>query len=267
MGRYLGMVGIAAMLLSAACDKGSSAGSVELAPSASALAPSVAAPTSMAVKMKVDAKGHTEIDMPGPNEHIKADTSASMGSIDVDLMNIPATRGEVKVDLQSLNLKTFDDKEKNKSQTEHAQTWLEAAPKLKPEIVEPNRYAVFAIRSVDNASVVDLTKAPLAPGKDGKQQKVVTATVKGEFLVHQHKKDKSVDVEITFIYPAAAKPADKPESMTIKTKSPLVVTLDEHDIKPRDNTGVIAKEAFKLLGTKVADTASVTFEFNAAPGM
>ncbi len=268
MARCLGMItGGVAMLLLLACDKSSSSGSVELAPSASALAPSVAAPASMALKLKVDPKGHTEIDMPGPNEHIKAETSASMGNIDLDLMNIPATRGEIKVDLQSLTLKTFDDAKKNKDQTEHAQTWLEAAPKLKTEIVEPNRYAVFAIRSVDNASIVDLTKAPLAPGKDGKMEKKLTATVKGEFLVHGRKKDKAVDVDITFVYPAGAKPADKPESMVIKAKAPLVVTLDEHDIKPRDNVGSIAKEAFKLLGTKVADTASVTFEFTAAPGM
>jgi hypothetical protein len=268
MARYLGMaiVGVAAALLLVACDKGGSGGA-NVAPSASSLAPSVAAPASMAWKLKVDTKGHTEIDMPGPNEHIKAETTGSMGSVDVDLMNIPATRGEIKVDLQSLNLKTFDDAAKNKSQTEHAQTWLEAAPKLKPDVVEANRYAVFAIRSVDNASVVDLTKTALAPGKDGKLEKKVTATVKGELLVHGHKKDKAVDVDITFVYPAGAKPADKPESMVIKTKSPLVITLDEHEIKPRDNVGSIAKEAFKLLGTKVADTASVTFEFSATPGM
>jgi hypothetical protein len=257
--------GFAALML-AACNNGSSSGTTT-ATSASALAPSVAAPTSMALKLKVDPAGHTEIDMPGPNEHIKAETTAAMGNVDLDLMNIPATRGEIKVDLQSLNLKTFDDAAKNKSQTEHAQTWLEAASKLKPEVVAANRYAVFAIRSVENASIVDLTKAPLAPGKDGKMEKKLTATVKGDFLIHQLKKDKSVDVDITFVYPAGAKPEDKPESVLIKTKSPLVVTLEEHDIKPRDNVGSIAKEAFKLLGTKVADTASVTFEIKAAPGM
>lgn len=119
MGRNVGMVlgGAAAMLLVLGCDKSSSSGGVELAPSASALAASVAAPTSMALKLKVDPKSHTEIDMPGPDEHIKAETSAATGNIDVDLMNLPATRGEIKVDLQSLNLKTFDNPKKNKDHT------------------------------------------------------------------------------------------------------------------------------------------------------
>ncbi len=266
MARYLGMAtSVAALVLLLACDKSSSGGG--LGASASALASSAALPASMAVKLTVDPKGHTDIDMPGPAQHIKATTSGSQGNIDLDLMNIPATRGEIKVDLQSLDLKTFDDAKKNTVQTEDAKTWLEASPKLKPELVAANRYAVFAIRGVDNASIVDLTKGPLAPGKDGKMEKKLTATVKGELLVHGRKKDKAVDVEITFVYLATAKPADKPESVVIKSRTPFVVTLDEHEIKPRDNFGAITKEAFQLLGTKVADTASVNFEFVAAPAM
>jgi hypothetical protein len=245
------------------CSKGSADGAA-LAPSASALAKSVAAPSSKLVKMTIDAKGKTSIDMPGPNEHITADTSAAGGNVDVDLMNVPNTRGEIKVDLQTLETHTFGN-EDDKAQTEHARTWLEAAPKLAPDVVAANRYAVFAIRTVENASIVDLTKAPLAPGADGKQEKKVTATVKGEFLVHGHKVDKSVDVDVTFVYPPNAKIDDVPERVLIKSKTPLVVTLDEHDIKPRDNGGKIAKAAFKLLHTKVADTASVSIDIAAAP--
>jgi hypothetical protein len=265
----LSIIGCSALLVLASfvtgCSKGSTDGAA-LAPSASGLEKSVAAPSSKLVKMTIDPKGKTSIDMPGPKEHIKADTSAAGGNVDVDLMNVPNTRGEIKVDLQTIETHTFGN-EDDKAQTEHARTWLEAAPKLAPEVVAANRYAVFAIRSVENASIVDLTKAPFAPGKDGKQEKKVSATVKGEFLVHGHKVDKSVDVDVTFVYPPNAKSDDAPERILIQSKNPLVVTLDEHDIKPRDNGGKIAKAAFNLLGTKVADTASVSIDLAAAPAV
>ena len=257
-------VSVLASLSALACDKGSDG--VQVAPSASALAPSVAPATSMIVHYAIDPKGHTAIDMPGPKEHIKAETTVAGGTVDLDLMNLANTRGEVKVDLQSLATHTFDKEDDNKLQTEHAQTWLEAASKLPADQSMPNRFAVFAIRSIENPSVTDATKAPFTPGKDGKQEKKISATVKGEFLVHGHKVDKSADVDVTLIYPAGAKLDDKPAQIAIQTKTPMVVTLDEHDIKPRDNVGKIAKQAFNLLGTKVADKAGITFELTASPG-
>lgn len=65
--------------------------------------------------------------MPAPKEHIEAGTDAASGTIDVDLMNLANTRGEIKADLLSLNTATFDDPAKDKSQTTHARTWLEVA--------------------------------------------------------------------------------------------------------------------------------------------
>jgi hypothetical protein len=262
IGSSIGLASALALAITG-CSKSSSDGAA-LAPSASSLAPSVAAPSSKLVKLAIDPKGHTSIDMPGPNEHIKAETTAASGDVAVDLMNVPNTRGTIKVDLQTLETHSFGNDD-DKAQTEHARTWLEAAPKLPPDVVAANRYAQFAIRAVENASIVDLTKAPFTPGQDGKQEKKLSATVKGEFLVHQHPVDKSAEVDITFVYPANAKMDDAPERILIKSKTPMVVTLDDHDIKPRDNVGKIAKQAFNLLHTKVADTASITLDLSAAP--
>ena len=238
-----------------------------LAPAASSLAPSTVAPTAMTMKFAIDPKSSTSIDMPAPKEHIKAGTEAATGTLDVDFMNLANTRGEVKADLTTLSTKTFGDADKDKTQTGHARTWLEVADgeegKLPDEVKAANRYAVYAIRSVDNLSATDLTKVPVT--KDGDDDvRTVSATTHGEFLVHGHKVDRDADVDVAFHYaPGAA--ADKPKFLTIKSKKPFRATLADHDVKPRDGFGKIAKGAFNLIGTKVAEVADISLDIRATP--
>jgi len=238
-----------------------------LAPAASSLAPSTVAPSAKSMKFAIDPKSTTSIDMPAPKEHIKAGTDAAAGTLDVDVTNLAQTRGEIKADLSTLTTKTFGDAEKNKSQTGHARTWLEVADgeegKLPDDVKAANRYAVYAIRSVDGLSATDLTK--VVAMKDGADEvRTVTATTHGELLIHGHKVDRDAEVEVTFRYAPGAAP-DKPRSLTIKSKKPLRATLAEHDVKPRDGFGKIAKGAFNLLGTKVADVADISLDVRAIP--
>src|SRR4051794_39507753 len=101
---------VAAMTLAVAFGAVACEGKKDLAPAASSLAPSKAEPTAnKTVKFMIDPKSSTSIDMPAPKEHIKAATDAASGSLDVDLMDLANTRGEVKADLASLSTKTFDD--------------------------------------------------------------------------------------------------------------------------------------------------------------
>lgn len=247
-----------------ACDDKKS---VPIAPAASSLAPSMSAPSSKLVKFTIDPKSATSIEMPAPKEHIKASTNVASGTLDIDCMNLANTRGEVKADLTSLATTTFGDAEKDKKQSEHARTWLEVADgeegKLPDDVKLGNRFAVYAIRSLENLSATDLTK--VAPTKDGADElRTVTATTKGELLIHGHKVDREADVEVVFRY-APGESADKPKSIAIKSRKPLRATLAEHDVKPRDGLGKLAKGAFNLLGTKVADVADVTLDLRASP--
>jgi hypothetical protein len=238
------------------------------APVASSLAPSTPAPTTnKTLKFAIDPKSSTSIDMPAPKEHIKASTEGATGAVEVDLMNLANTRGEIKADMLSLTTKTFDDAAKDKSQTTHARTWLEVADgeegKLEDSVKNANRWAVYAIRSIDNLSATDLTK--VAATKDGADEvRTVTATTHGELLLHGHKVDREADVEVAFHYPAGAA-ADKPSSLTIKSKKPFRTTLADYDVKPRDGFGKIAKGAFNLIGTKVAEVADVSLDLRATP--
>ena len=237
-------------------------------PSASALAPSVAAPSAKVVKYTIAATGKTSIDMPAPNERIKADTTSAGGSIDVDLMNLANTRGDVKIDVADLTTHTWDKPDKaedNAAQTKHARVWLEVSDQVTPEMKEKNRWVVFAIRSIDGLSASDLTK--VAPTKEGAEDvRTVTMMAHGDFLLHQREaKNKPASLEVKFHYPTGAAADSKPTSIEIKSKDPLKVTLNDHDVKPRDKAGKIAAEGFKLLGTKVADVASISLELKATP--
>jgi hypothetical protein len=248
-------------------DKDKNPPEPKLAPSASVLAPSTAAPTDKIVKLSIDPASKSSIDMPAPKEHIKADTTAAAGNLDIDVVNLANSRGDVKVDLSTLTTKTFDSADQNATQTGHARCWLEVADcehqKLEDALKTSNKYADYAIRSIDGLSATDLSKVP--PTKDGPDDvRTVTMTTHGELLIHGHKVDREAQIEVTFHYPSGG-PPDKPSSVVVKTKTPLHVVLAEHDVKPRDDTGKIAKAAFHLLGTKVADSADISLEIRAVP--
>jgi len=257
----------------AACDKKDDP-AVALAPSASALAPSVSEGMK-GVKFTIEAAGKSAIDMPAPIEHIKADTTAAAGSLDVDLANLANTRGEVKIDLNTLKTHTFDSDGQNTAQTEHAHTWLEIAePPEKgdggpstdmatPEQRDANRWVLFAIRSIDGLSAPDVTK--VAAATDGPDDvREVSLNAHGDFLLHQHKVPKDATLAVRFHYPRGAAATSKPTRIDIATKTPLHVVLAQHDVKPRDAAGRLKQASAQLLG-KVAETADISLDLHATP--
>jgi len=260
LGAGLAALACAATLAATGCSKKEE--DVKLAPVASSLAESKAPPTSMVAKYAIDPKGKTTIDMPAPKEHIKAETTASGGSLDVDLMNLANTRGEVKIDMSTITTHTFDDPKQDGTQTEHARNWLEVGTLVTPEEREKNRWALYAIRSIDGLSAADVTK--IAPTKDGEGDvRTVTLTAHGEFLLHGRKVDKEAPLEVALHYPSGAAATSTPSSVVVKTKAPFHITLAEHDVKPRDNFGKLAQGSLSILGTKVANVADVSFELRA----
>ncbi len=238
---------------------------VAIAPVASSLAASIATPSAKTVSFAIDPKGKTSVDMPAPKEHIKAITEAAGGKVDVDLANLANTRGEVKVDVSTLSTHTFGNDD-DAAQTKHALTWMEVGEAASPEEKAANRWAVYAIRSVDPGTTTDASK--VAPIKEnGDDVRVVTLTAKGDFLLHGHKvENREALLEARLHYPSGAPADSKPIFIELKSKTPLRVTLAEHDVKPRDTFGKLATKSLGLLGTKVADVADVSIDFRATPG-
>jgi|HubBroStandDraft_6_1064221.scaffolds.fasta_scaffold288873_1 hypothetical protein len=246
------------LTLAAGCDKKSD--SVQLAPAASSLAASVSDASSMAWHYAVDPKSTTHVELPGLKEHIKGDTSAAAGALDITPTDLGQSRGAVRVDLATFETKTFGD-DHDATQTKHARTWLEA--EVGDKINEDMRWAEFAIRSIDNLSAKDLTKVPpVNLGQD--DLRTVSMTVHGELLVHGHKVPKDGLVDVSFHYAAGASAESRPLRVEIKTKQPMPVVLKEHDVGPRDPAGQVLSWTTNLIA-KVADTADVSVDIQATP--
>ena len=256
-GTFILMAATACAVVTISCKKDTA---VALADSASALTAAPPPPSAVVVHYDVDPASKTTIDMPGVKEHIKADTDAAAGKLDVDLMHLSNTRGEVKVDLTTLKTHTFND-DHDQDQTNHARNWLQVGEASSADEKAANRYAVFAIQSIDNLSAPDVTK--VAPTKEGNDDvRTITATVHGEFLVHGHKAKKDVPIEAVFHWPTGAKADSSPTRIDIKSTAPLKVTLKEHDVHPRDNFGKLASWTTNLV-SKVAETADISLDLHA----
>jgi hypothetical protein len=231
-----------------------------LAPAASALASSAPAPAAGAWQYSVDPKSTTQVDMPGVKEHIKADTTAAAGTLDVVPKDLAQSRGLVRVDLTTFSTHTFGT-DQDAAQTRHARTWLEATVGDKTN--EEMRYADFAIRSIDGLSAPSLSA--VAATKDGADDvRSITMTVHGELLVHGHKVPKDAEVEAAFHYASGAPADSRPARIEIKSKQPMRVVLKEHDVRPRDPAGAVLEWTTRLI-SKVAETADITVDINAAP--
>jgi hypothetical protein len=232
-----------------------------LAPAASALSSSE--PVASSWHYLVDPKSTTQVDMPGVKEHIKGDTTAATGTLDVAPKDLSQSRGLVRIDLATFSTHTFGSDD-DAAQTKHARTWLEvtvgeAGDKMNDDM----RYADLAIRSVDGLSSPDL--ASVAPVKDGGDDvRTVSMTVHGELLVHGHKVPRDAAVDVAFHYPSGAPADSKPSRLEIKSKQPLRIVLKEHDVRPRDTAGAVLEWTSRLI-SKVAETADVTVDIGATP--
>lgn len=253
------------------CKKGDDAPPDPPAPAtvAAPLAVSSAMATAHSIDFAIDPASKTSIDMPAPKERIKGETTAAKGVLHVDPANLAMTRGDIYIDLDTLATHTFGDAEKDTTQTHHAHTWLQIDDMVKdPAVRERNRWVHFAIRSIDGLSAADLSK--VAPAKVGSDDvRTVTLTAHGDIELHSvpSKTPKDAALEVRFHVPAGSPDGTKATSIELVSKdgSPIQITLADHDVKPRDTEGILAQKAFGLLGTKVADVASVSVNLVAKP--
>jgi len=241
-----------ASLALAACDKKAAP---NLAPSAEALSPATKA-TESALTLEIDPSASTtSFLMNAPIEKIKGEVAnATTGQLFIDPQNIMKTTGLGKVDLDKLELfhqkkdeetGEFGERIKSERQNEHARNWLEIASSAPPDQRELNRWVEYKIDKVVKASATDLSKLT------GPERKI-TATVEGDFRLHQRKTRKQAKVEATFKYDG-----DKLVSVSVKTTEPMDVGLDEHDVRPRELFGKLAQKTLSDLGEKVAKDAPI----------
>ncbi|HEY4122557.1 MAG TPA: hypothetical protein VGM56_32055 [Byssovorax sp.] len=235
--------------------------STKLAPSATALAaekPASAASKSFTVD-KASSKATFEMDAPIEKIHGHVEGGAE-GTLDVDPSDLTKTRGLVAVDIAKLELVqtvTTDAGAQppaaSELQNKHARAWLETGEDTPEDVRKKNQRIEFSIKGVDKVSEKDVTKMT---GNDRK----VTLTVTGDFLLHGHKTSKTAELEATFHYAGA-----DIASIDVKSTKPVAVGLEEYDVRPRSAVGGILK-TLEDLKEKVNKEALVSVEFTVKPG-
>ena len=231
----------------------------KLAPASSAL--TSAAPASRsAVRFRVDpARSKASFVMDAPLEKIHGEAEASgSGELFVDPEDLRRTTGLIKVDLKRLELfqqrrsaeqGDYGARVKSERQNEHMRTWLEIADDAPTDVRERNRYVEFKLLEID-----DPNPPRLSPSSTAEQK--LTAKVRGELRLHGRKSTQITPVEALFQFEG-----NRPKSVAIRTLQPIAISLEEHDVRPREAFGKLAEATLDTLGKKVARVAPVNFEF------
>jgi len=202
--------------------------------------------------------------MEAPLESIHGVADRSMqGELFVDLTDLAASRGLVKIDLDGLEVfqrtreSTSDElaeETTNDTQNAHMRTWLQISEDSPAEVRDANRYVQFNITRVSDLSATNLMEMEGA-------ERVVTATLHGDFRLHGRTTQKSARVELTFAFEG-----DEPRTLRARTVEPIAVGLADHAVRPRSTFDTLAEATLATLGQKVAEAAPITFELTARAG-
>lgn len=216
-----------------------------------------AAPASSAtLRFQVAQEGLATFLIDAPLEKAKGRSPALRGSLDIEPNDLTKSRGEVDVDLSVLKTETFDDKDKNEMQTEHAHNWMEIGSDVPAAQREQNRWVRFTIGSIDSATPSRLADAPEVSGS--RTVKIVAA---GNLWLHGVTSPKTVKLTATFSGPASA-----PTLVHVVSDEPMNVSMKEHDVKPRDVAGKFLMGGLERVGKKLDDKVQVSIDFSARPG-
>lgn len=199
--------------------------------------------------------------MNAPLEKIYGDVPGGVsGEVFVDLTDVTKTTGLVNINISSLELfqqKRDDEKgeygpkEKVALQNEHARAWLEISADTPEDVRKKNEVVEFKITSVTTAGDKDISKMT-------GERRTLSAQVTGDLVLHGRKTVKTADVEVTVIYAG-----EEPTGLVIKTTKPIIVGLEEHDVRPREAFGKLAAKTLSALGNKVASEAPVELNLTA----
>jgi hypothetical protein len=202
--------------------------------------------------------------MVAPLENIHGVSRESMsGELYLDLADLSASRGLVRVDLDPLEIfqrkrastaEELGEETKNETQNEHARTWLQIAGDTPQEVRDANRYAQFNVVEVTNVSADDVL------AMEG-NERVVTLSATGDLRLHGRTTRKTARLELRFQFEG-----DTPRSVAVRTLEPVNVGLAEHDVHPRSAFDRLAQSTLATLGEKVAEAAPITFELRATAG-
>jgi hypothetical protein len=211
-------------------------------------------------------------------ERIEGSFRVARGELTTDLHDLARTTGAVSLDLASVMVQTASGGD-DRMAAETAQNWLGVGSSVPEAEREKRRWARFSIDQVENPSVRAPHQGKRAPrtapasaggsnsagGTEAGETRAVDLDARGKLLLHGYEVELRAPLTIFFHYEGPPKPWQRPTRVEITTRSALTVSLDVHDVKPRDPAGNLLPRDLGLLGTKVGREASVTVRLVAVP--
>ena len=240
--------------------------------------PEAAPERAVVTRFGIDAKTVVSFELKGAKKTERGSFRVARGELEVDLLDLARTRGSVDVDVASA-LMEDEDPEQARENTRRAQSWLGVGSSRPEAERERLRWATFTLRKIEKLSTEAAHEGQLvkpaatdsgnAPDIDGSSEagetRAVTFTAHGQLLLHGFRVDQTVELKTLFWYAAPATPGARPERLVIQTRSPFVVSLRAHDVKPRDESGVFIAQDAKLLGREVGTLAQLRLDLSARP--
>ncbi len=154
----------------------------------------------------------------------------------------------MELDLNDLKTETSDDAAKNQTQAEHMYNWFELGGDS--EAKRANGWAHFTFAKLESANPARLADAPVVDG-----MQTVHLTVTGSLWLHGIASSKTVALELRLPV--------KRDQVAVRTEVPFRISLQEHDVKPRDPAGKFLNGTLKKIGKKIDDEAQLTLGFTA----
>lgn len=249
---------------------------VRTAPWRASPAASASPRASQVVKYEIEPRGRARFELKARDATPRGELRVARGELEVDLLDLDKTRGSVEMDLASVSIDGDGDAGMDVQQSQQAQAWLDVGQDRPEAARERVRWAKFTIRSIDHPSASAANEGRILKkgalpiladagdaGDAPREVRSVDLVATGDLELHGFRVTRSVKLRALFEYAAPAVVGARPRKILIQTRSPFVVTLQMHDIKPRDSAGVFLAEGMKLLGSKVGTDARVSLDLAA----
>ena len=204
-------------------------------------------------------RGDISFELPARHATPRGKLAHPRGDLDVDLDDLSHTTGSVAVDLRELVMTRSGD-ETDATNTSRALAWLELGHGVSVEKRDSAGSATFLIASLDAGHLV---AAPNGDRRAPRRELESRWTVRGELSLHGVRAP--VTAEATLALVPGPDPSAAPVELVIRSRRPLVISLNTHDIRPRDERGVPVAKDLALLGDDVGTEAKVSFELVFVP--
>ncbi len=274
---WLPLAWMAAMLAGIACSRTDDPS--EPRGAAAHSAPWPARPVSSALPREEDvalyeltSKSEVTFEIPGRRRMVSGRVRVLEGKLTVDLANLQRTRGFFAFDVASIVLAPLTDAGSSRYDSALAHNWLDVgASRPEPER-ERLRWARFEITEVTDLSAPSaslgkeltptgsaLSSGTVAEGSVPTKQRSVLARVVGFLNLHARQVAAASSVQTVFSFRNAEDTAAAPDTIEIRSTRPFLVSLDAHDIEPRDSLGRSRSPHDDPLAGELGNLAQVSF--------